>query len=80
MRWPSFRAPNKPRAGEKKVYGQKIRLRDLLENPGGMHTPKPHLWEINIQLRYLALDLIWRPVGILVRFVAVLHPYAANAS
>jgi hypothetical protein len=64
-----------PGRGRKKVYGEKIRLRDLLENPDGMHTaPSPIYGEINIQLRYLALDLIWRPVGILVRFVAVLHP------
>ena len=61
--------------GRKKVYGQKIRLRDLLENPDSMHTaPSPIYGEINIQLRYLAVDLIWRPVGIVVRFVAVLHP------
>ncbi|HSN24480.1 MAG TPA: transposase, partial [Methylomicrobium sp.] len=61
--------------GRKKVYGEKIHLRNLLENPDGMHTaPSPIYGEINIQLRYLAFDLIWRPVGILVRFVAVLHP------
>jgi hypothetical protein len=61
--------------GRKKVYGEKIRLRNLFENPEGMLTaPSPIYGEINIQLRYLALDLIWRPVGILVRFVAVLHP------
>jgi hypothetical protein len=61
--------------GRKKVYGEKIRLRDLLLNPDSMHTaPSPIYGEINIQLRYLAVDLIWRPVGILVRFVAVLHP------
>jgi hypothetical protein len=61
--------------GRKKVYGEKIRLRDLLANPESMHTaPSPIYGEINTQLRYLALDLIWRPVGIVVRFVAVLHP------
>jgi hypothetical protein len=61
--------------GRKKVYGEKIRLRNLFENPEGMVTaPSPIYGEINIQLRYLALDLIWRPVGVLVRFVAVLHP------
>ena len=60
---------------EKKVYGQKIRLRDLLGNPDSMHTAPSSIYrEINIQLRYLSVDLIWRPVGILVRFVAVLHP------
>jgi len=61
--------------GRKKMYGEKIRLRDLLGNPESMHTaPSPIYGEINIQLRYLSVDLIWRPVGIVVRFVAVLHP------
>lgn len=61
--------------GRKKVYGQKIYLRDLLKNPEIMHTaPSPIYGETKSQLRYLTVDLIWRPVGIFVRFVAVLHP------
>ena len=61
--------------GRKKVYGQKIHLRDLLKNPGTMHTAPSSIYgETNTQLRYLTVDLIWRPVGILVRFVAVVHP------
>jgi hypothetical protein len=61
--------------GRKKVYGKKIKLRELLGNPESMHTaPSPIYGETNSQLRYLSVDLFWRPVGILVRFVAVLHP------
>jgi hypothetical protein len=40
-----------------------------------MHPAQSPIYgETNSQLRYLTVDLIWRPVGILVRFVAVLHP------
>jgi hypothetical protein len=61
--------------GRKKVYGKKISLRELFGNTDSMHTaPSPIYGETNSQLRYLTVDLIWRPVGILVRFVAVLHP------
>lgn len=61
--------------GRKKVYGEKISLRNLFGNADLMHTaPSPIYGETNSQLRYIAVDLIWRPVGIVVRFVAVLHP------
>jgi hypothetical protein len=61
--------------GRKKVYGKKINLRDLLGNTDSMHTaPSPIYGETNSQLRYITVDLIWRPVRIMVRFVAVLHP------
>jgi hypothetical protein len=61
--------------GRKKVYGKKINLRDLLGNTDSMHTaPSPIYGETNSQLRYVTVDLIWRPVRIMVRFVAVLHP------
>ena len=61
--------------GRKKVYGEKISLRNLFGNADLMHTaPSPIYGETNSQLRYITVDLIWRPVGIVVRFVAVLHP------
>lgn len=64
-----------PGRGRKKVYGNKISLRELFGNTDSMYTaPSPIYGETNSQLRYLTVDLIWRPVGILVRFVAVLHP------
>jgi len=60
--------------GRKRVYGEKIKLRELFGNPESMHTaPSPIYGEFNCQLRYRSVDLIWRPVGILVRFVAVHH-------
>ena len=38
------------------------------------HRPQPRLGETRVTLRYYAIDLLWRPVGQLVRFVLVEHP------
>jgi hypothetical protein len=37
-------------------------------------APSPVYGEKGVRLRFRAADLLWRPVGILVRFVAVHHP------
>ena len=64
-----------PRAGRgrPKLYGAKIRLRDLFT--GSLQTmPSPVYGEHNVTLQWTCRDLLWRPAGKLVRFVAVLHP------
>jgi hypothetical protein len=61
--------------GRPKKYGEKIKLRKLFDNPDTMETmPSPVYGEANTNLRLRSVDLIWRPVGCLVRFVAVMHP------
>lgn len=37
-------------------------------------APSPVYGEKNVTIRFRTLDLYWRPVGILVRFVLVIHP------
>jgi hypothetical protein len=37
-------------------------------------TSSPVYGEKEIMLSYRSIDLFWRPVGILVRFVLVIHP------
>ena len=37
-------------------------------------APSPVYGEKGVILRFRTADLLWRPVGILVRFVVVLHP------
>ena len=61
--------------GRHKKYGHKIRLKTLLDNASTM-TPAPNLVyeESDCLIRYRCVDLLWRPVGQLVRFVAVVHP------
>ncbi|MCX5840531.1 MAG: transposase [Deltaproteobacteria bacterium] len=69
-------APAKPkRPGRPRIYGEKVLLKSLLENPEDMPTAaSPVYGEKGINLRFRSLDLLWRPVGILVRFVLVVHP------
>jgi len=61
--------------GRPRRYGEKVKLGTLFERNDLMQTiQSPVYGEANVQLRIWTLDLLWRPVGILVRFVAVAHP------
>jgi len=61
--------------GRPRKYGKKIKLRSLFDQSDAMQSAQSPIYgEKNICLRFLCLDLLWRPVGILVRFVAVIHP------
>lgn len=63
------------RRGRPKLYGPKMKLRDLFSSENGFVTaPSPVYGERDLTLRYRALDLLWRPLGRLVRFVLVDHP------
>ncbi len=67
--------PEPGRRGRKKVYGEKVKLASLFDNSGNMTAAEsPVYGEKNVTIRYRTLDLLWRPVGIMVRFVAVIHP------
>ena len=68
--------PHGPRKrGRPKVYGRKIELRSLLNDPKGLkHANSPVYGERHVVIHYKARDLLWRPAGRLVRFVAVTHP------
>lgn len=61
--------------GAPKRYGKKIRLKSLLLDPTSMvQVASPVYGERDVKLRYRVRDLLWRPAGQLVRFVAVIHP------
>ena len=65
----------KKRRGRPRVYGKKIRLRSMFNELGSMQeASSPVYGEKNVTLRFYSRDLLWRPVGILIRFVAVIHP------
>ncbi len=68
-----------PRAGRgrRKLYGAKIHLRDLFTGP--LQTmPSPVYDEHHVTVQWTFRDLLWRPAGRLVRFVAVVHPQRGN--
>jgi hypothetical protein len=67
--------PKKRGRGRPKVYGQKVKLFNLFKKKHlFMEAPSPVYGEQNVTLRYLSINLIWKPVGDLVQFVLVEHP------
>jgi len=75
-----FPAPPQPAyrprlRGRPTKYGNKILIAALLRQTDQLQqAPSPVYGEQGITLRFRSADLFWRPVGILVRFVAVSHP------
>ena len=65
----------KRKRGRPQKYGQKIKITSLLKDEDAfLQAASPIYGEKNVTLRYRVADLLWRPVGILVRFVIVRHP------
>ena len=63
------------RRGRPKKYGKKIKVASMLRNADRLEeASSPVYGEKNVTIRFTVADLLWRPVGILVRFVAVDHP------
>lgn len=68
-------APERRKRGRPRLYGEKYPLKRLFDEAGLMQTlESPVYGEAGVELRVWSRDLLWRPVGILVRFVAVAHP------
>jgi hypothetical protein len=66
--------------GRPRKYGDKVKLRSLFDEAASMtEAPSPAYGEKDVTIRYRCLDLLWRPVGIAVRFVAVIHPTRGNS-
>jgi hypothetical protein len=68
--------PHRPRRkGRPAKYGMKVKVAALLKDVDRLQeAPSPVYGEKGVTLRFRSADLLWRPVGILVRFVVVLHP------
>lgn len=61
--------------GRPRLYGKKIKLRKLFKDADSMTAaPSPVYGENNVTIRYRCLDLIWKPLKRIVRFVVVIHP------
>lgn len=61
--------------GRKKIYGKKVALKSLFNIKSAMLEGfSPVYAENNVIIQYRCIDLLWRPVGHLVRFVVVIHP------
>jgi len=61
--------------GRPRVYGRKLKLRSLLEHPKDFQPAESSVYgENKLIIQYHVRDLLWRPAGRIVRFVAVVHP------
>jgi len=58
-----------------KIYGKKVQLRTLFDDPAAMcEAESPVYGEEKVSLRYRSADLLLKKIGVTVRFVAVIHP------
>ena len=65
----------KRKRGRPKKYGEKVKLRSLLSDTSVMQTAEsPVYGEKKTIIYFRSIDLLWRPVGVIVRFVVVVHP------
>ncbi len=61
--------------GRKKIYGKKIKLKSLFNKANNFKIiDSPVYGEKNVNIQCQEVDLLWRPVGMTVRFVLVIHP------
>jgi hypothetical protein len=68
-----------PRRGRPRIYGHKTPLHDWFRYRKLFRkAPSPVYGEAGITLRYYSHDLLWRPLGQVVRFVWVSHPTRGN--
>jgi DDE superfamily endonuclease len=68
--------PRGPRKrGRPRTYGKKIQVKSLLQDRKAFQqAPSPVYGESKVTIQYRVRDLLWRPAGRMVRFVAVIHP------
>jgi hypothetical protein len=73
---PAPRPHGPQRRGRPRLYGRKIKLRNLFDasTEPWQELDSPVYGERGVTLRCLSLDLLWRPLRRLVRFVLVDHP------
>ena len=72
--WPAPQPQTRPR-GRPRLYGQHVKLRSLFQQSEHFTTiPSPVYAERDVHITYRVVDLLWRPVGRLMRFVLVNHP------
>jgi hypothetical protein len=72
---PAETPSGKTKKGRPRVYGNKVKLRTLFDNPDTMQEAQsPVYGEKNVLLRYQCADLLIKRLGIMVRFIAVIHP------
>jgi hypothetical protein len=71
----AYQRRGRRKRGRPRLYGKKVKLRSLLKDSQSLlRAESPVYGEHHVILQYRVCDLLWRPAGRLVRFVAVRHP------
>jgi len=73
--YPAVPSQRKGKKGRKKIYGQKVSLMAFFDKPHlftSVESPVYH--EKGVIISYLCVNLLWRPIGQMIRFVCVNHP------
>jgi len=66
--------PAKPARGRPRVYGKKVCLKDLAREADAFtRAPSPVYGEHDVTVGFRVVDLLWKPVGCVVRFCIVHH-------
>ena len=60
-----------PSRGRPRKYGRKIKLKDLFNDMAAFEETILTLYDKETKVKYLCLDLLWKPLGETIRFVAV---------
>jgi hypothetical protein len=63
--------PEKPKRGKPRIYGDKVVLKGLYSDTSIFTQTTMTLYNKKTSVKYLCLDLLWKPVKRLVRFVVV---------
>ena len=64
----------KQKRGRPKLYGRKVRVRNLFTAESMLSAPSPVYNENGVTITYRSLQLLWRPLGRIIQFVLVEHP------
>lgn len=64
----------KKKRGRPKLYGPKRKIREFFANPSLFTSEQVYLYGQWVTVHHRTIDLIWRPVGKLVRYVLVVYP------
>lgn len=73
--------PQEKKRGRPQKYGEKVRLASFFDHPELFTTAPSQLYDEqgSVELRYYAINLLWKPIKALMRFILVDHPTRGKA-
>lgn len=72
--WTPAPSPAIKKRGRPRIYGERVALKSLFDDNNFVAMESPYANENGISVLVKSVDLLWKPAGVLVRFVAVVHP------